>query len=261
MIFFTLNRRSIAGVGLSTLLENFVKVINKNEHSPFLRENYKNILDVAHSTNPAIAKTLVNTIDNDPARRNTGAYLNNHYNLLEFQSKLEKKITSNDSQQNLLESNPKFFLKIMEKKLAHLNASKIIDDTLLPKDLVYQLKMASQYSIYESYNVFAYFIERLVLMYEDTDEAKKLIRNSFSELLEVCGLIKLLSIRNADKIKSLLDVLSLGDKENESLHSQFIDEETKSIVLNLLSKGKTIQEISNFLPIDIELIQELEIKL
>lgn len=261
MIFFTLYKKSIAGVGLTPLLKDFVKVINNNPHSPFLRENYKNIIDVAHSTDPQIAKTMLNTIDNDPARRNTGVYLKNHFSFLEFQSKLEKKLNPNESEQTLLESNPDFFLDIIEKKLARLNGSKNVNDRLFPKDLIYQLKLASQYSISESFNAYSYFIERLVLMYEDTDEAKKLISSSFNELLEACDLIKLLAIRNADKIKNLLDVISSEAKENEPFINQYldIDNETRATILNLLNKGKTVQEISNFIEMDIEIVKSLEL--
>src|SRR5690606_33152831 len=123
------------------------------------------------------------------------------------------------------------------------NASKSAGDNLFPRDLVYQLKMASHYSIYESHNAFSYFIERLVLMYENTDESKKLIRKSFIELLEVCNLIKLLSIRNADKIRSLLDVLSTDVKEN---NTEVLDNGTQEEILKYHNKGKTAEEISVF---------------
>ncbi len=146
----------------------------------------------------------------------------------------------------------------MKKKLARLNATKSPTDNLYPKDLIYQLKIASLYSIYESYNTFSYFIERLVTMYENTDEVKKLIRNSFLELLEVCNLTKLLSIRNTDKIRSLLDIISLDEREKElSSKSIDIEEDTKILVVNLLKKGKNPQEISDFLEIEIEKINNL----
>lgn len=255
MIFFTLNKGRIDGVGLKPLLENFIKVINKNPYSPFLRENYKKILDVAHSTDPTMAKAMINSFDNDTARLNTGAYLDNHYNLLEFQSKLERKLSSNDTEKSLLENNPKFFNKIIEKKLARLNASKIVNDDFYPKDLVYQLKVASQYSIYESRNTFSYFIERLVMTYENKDEAKKIIRKSFLELLEVCNLVKLLSIRNAHKIKSLLDVISDNTQEAEinleDIKSELGKETYNSIIL-LLQKGKEPKDIANLFDIGIE---------
>ncbi len=254
MIFFTLYRKSIAGVGIKPMLEKFISAINKNPHSPFLRENYKNILDVAHSIDPTTAKTLVNSFDNDTARLNTGAYLDNHYNLLEFQSKLEKKLNSNENEQILLEKNLDFFKKVVDKKLSRLNASKTISDELYPKDLIYKLKIASQYSIYKSNNAFSYFIERLVMKYEDTDEAKKLIRNSFAELLEVCNLIQLLSIRNADKIKSLLDVLSIVE---EDVLEEEIDDKTIKSIIHFLEKGKTAQEIANFLEVDIKQIERI----
>lgn len=54
-----------------------MNAINNNSHSPSLRERYKNILDVAYSTDPEIAKMLVNSFDKDIARFNTGAYLGN----------------------------------------------------------------------------------------------------------------------------------------------------------------------------------------
>lgn len=254
MIFFTLNRKSISGIGLKPLLENFAKIINKNPNSPFLRENYKNILDVAYSTDPEIAKTIVNSFDNDTARLNTGTYLNNHLNLLEFQSKLEKKLSPSESEQKLLESNSNFFNKIIEKKLARLNAVKSSDDGLYPKDLVYQLKMASKYSIYESHNAFSYFIERLVIIYQDTDESKNLIRKSFLELLEVCNLIKLLSIRNADKIRSLLDVLSSDTNENVT---EELDEDTRTNILKSHNKGKSAEEISDWFEIDLQIVKKL----
>jgi hypothetical protein len=254
MIFFTLYRKYVTGVGLKPLLEYFVKFVNSNPHSPFLRENYKNILDVAHSTDPEIAKTLVNSFDKDTARLNTGAYLGNHLNLLDFQAKLEKKLRSNESEQTLLENNPKFFNKIIEKKLARLNASKSAGDNLYPRDLVYQLIMASQYSIHESHFTFSYFIERLVLMYENTDESKKLIRKSFTELLEVCNIIKLLSIRNADKIRSLLDLLSTDIKEN---NTEELDNETQEEILKYHNKGKTAEEISVFFEIDLKIVNNL----
>ncbi|MBL7913637.1 MAG: hypothetical protein JNL49_01200 [Bacteroidia bacterium] len=254
MIFLSLYRKCVTGVGLKPLLENFIKFVNHNPHSPFLRENFKNILDVAHSTDPEIAKTLVNSFDKDLARINTGAYLSNHFSLLEFQAKLEKKLNPNENEQSLLEKNPKFFNKIIEKKLARLNASKTVGDNLYPKDLVYQLKMASQYSIYESHNAFSYFIERLVMMYQDTDESKKLIRKSFLELLEVCNLIKLLSVRNADKIRSLLDVLSSDTNEN---NAEEPDDDTRTDILKYHSKGKTAEEISDFLEIDIKVVKKI----
>ncbi|QQS30426.1 MAG: hypothetical protein IPM47_05635 [Sphingobacteriales bacterium] len=261
MILFTLHKKSIDSFGLKQLLDNLIRAINNNPHSPSLRENYKKILDVAHSTDPQIAKALVNSFDNDTARFNTGAYLGNHLNLLEFQSKINKKLNPDESEQSLLENNPKFFNQIIEKKLARLNASKSVVDNLLPKNLVYQLKIASEYSIFESHNAFSYFIERLVLMYEDTDESKKLIYNSFLELIDVCNLIKLLSIRNADKIRSLLDVLSPSDEENKTIqnHNTEIDNDTRNTILNLLSKGKTVQEIAAFLEIEIEVVKLLNV--
>lgn len=259
MIIFTLYKKSIAGIGLKPIIENFMRIINSNPHSPFLRDNYKNILDVIHSIDPVIAKTLVNSFETDTARLNTGAYLNNHYNLLEFRSKFEKKINPNDNQKTLLENNPKFFKKIIDKKLGRLNATKSADDELIPKDLIYQLKMASKYSITECYNPYSYFIERMVLMYEDTEESKKLIRNSFSELLEVCNLIKLLSIRNADKIKSLLDVISTVETVEPLRNlNRIIDDSTTSTILNLLDKGKSAEEISLFMEIDLETVKDVQ---
>jgi hypothetical protein len=259
MIFIKLDRKSISGIGLRPLLENFVKAINNNPYSPSLRENYKNILDVTHSVDPTLAKTLVNKFDNDTARHNTGAYLGNHLNLLEFQSKLDKKLNPNVNEQKLLENNPKYFNKIIKNKLARLNASKSAPDGFYPKDLVYQLKMASQYSIYESHNTFLYFIERLVIMYQDTDESKNLIRKSFLELIEVCEIIKLLSIRNSDKIQSLLDVLSTNKRENNTIQNQVeeLDEDTRNDILRFHSKGKTAEEISTFFTIQIEIVKTL----
>jgi len=259
MIVFTLSKKGIESVDLKKLFESFIKAINNNPHSPSQRKNFKNILDVAHSTDPEIAKALVNSFDKDTARLNTGAYLGNHLNLLEFQSKLNKKLNPNESEQILLERNPIFFDKIVEKKLAKLNATKVAGDNLPPKDLVYQLKIASENSIYESHNAFSYFIERLVLFYENTDEAKKLIRNSFLELVEVCNLIKLLSIRNAGKIQSLLDVLSSSDEENRTLQNQIteIDIDKRDIILDLLSRGKTAEEISSVFDIEIEIVKAL----
>lgn len=261
MVMLTLYKKSISGVGLKPIIENFMKIVNNNPYSPSLRDNYRNILDVVHSTDPVIAKTLVNSIETDRARINTGAYLNNHFNLLEFKAKFDEKLNPNESQKALLEKNPQFFKKIIEKKLGYLNASKNTSDGLVPKDLIYQLKMASQFSILESHNAYSYFIERLVLMYEDTEESKKLISNSFSELLEICDLIKLLSIRNADKIKSLLDVIS--SSENRDSPEEFlseIDDNTKDLIFNLIRKGKTTEEISNFLAINIDLIDSIIIQ-
>ncbi|MBK9632893.1 MAG: hypothetical protein IPO62_17865 [Saprospiraceae bacterium] len=259
MIFFTLYRKSISGIGLRPLLEDLVKAINNNPHSFSLRENYKNILDVAFSTDPEIARTLVNSFDKDIARLNTGAYLDNHLNLLEFQAKLEKKLDPSYNEQKLLESNSKFFHKIIEKKLARLNASKSAGGSLYPKDLVYQLKMASQYSIYESQNAYSYFIERLVMMYQDTEESKVLIRKSFLELLDVCNLIKLLSIRNAEKIQSLLDILSTNKVENDSFQIQFeeLDEDTRNDILKFYRKGNTAEEISSFFNIQLEIVKAI----
>lgn len=259
MILFTLKNMSIPGISSRPLLENFVKLINNNPHSPSLRENYKNILDIAYSTDPGIAKTLVNCFDKDIARLNTGAYLGNHLNLLEFQSKLDEKLSRSNNEQKLLESNPGFFNKIVEKKLARLNASKRTGDGLSPKDLVYQLKMASQDSIYGSHNTYSYFIERLVLMYEDTNESNTLIRKSFLELIEVCGLIKLLSIRNSDKIQSLLDVLSTNKRENDAFQSQIeeLDQDTQNDILRYHNKGKTAEEISTWFEIQLETVKAL----
>lgn len=259
MIVITLHKKNIKGIELKQLFNNFIRAINNNPHSSSLRKNYKNILDVAHSLDPDIAKALVNTFDNDTARLNTGAYLNNHLNLLELQKKIENKLNSQESEQRLLERNPKFFNKIIENKFARLNATKEIGDKFYPKDLIYQLKLASEYSIYESHTAFSYFIERLIMLYENTDESKKLIRNSFLELLEVCNLIKLLSIRNAGKIKSLLDVISDYDNENDTLHKEevVIDDDTKNIVINLFKKGKTVKEISDFIDIEIDIVNSL----
>lgn len=259
VIFFTLYKKGISGVGLKPLLENFVKAVNNNPHSPSLRENYKNILDVAYSTDPEIAKTLVNSFDKDVARLNTGAYLSNHLNLLEFQSKLNKSVNPNYTERKLLESNFKFFSKVIDKKLALLNASKQADDGLYPRDLVYQLKIASQQSIYESHNAFSYFIERLVIMYQDTAESKGLIRKSFLELIEVCDIIKLLSIRNSDKIQSLLDVLSNSISENDSFQIKMerLDEDTRNDILKFHSRGNTAEEISSFFKIELDVVRSL----
>lgn len=256
MIFLTLYNKNITGVGLKPLMENFIRLITNNHHSPYLKNNYKNILDIAHSLDPDIAKALVNTFDTDTARHNTGSYLNNHLSLLEFSSKFDEKINQNKSQQSLLQNNPNFFKKVIDNKLSRLNGTKNTGDNLIPKDLIYKLKIASQHSVLDSYNAYSYFIERLVLKYEDTEESKKLIRNSFSELLEVCNLIKLLSIRNADKIKSLLDVILIEETERPSdIKNIDVDDLTKVTISNLFVKGKTYQEISDFLEIDMEVIK------
>ncbi len=258
MIFYTLSKKNIAGIGLTSLLQDFIRVINSNPHSPYLKENYKRILDVAYSTDPTIAKALVNSFDKDVARQNTGAYLNNHLNLIEFQSKLDKKSENKKTEKQLLEENTEYFIEIFEKKLARLNVSKYASDSYYPKDLVYILKISSEYSIYESHNVFSYFIERLNILYQNTDEANKLIRKSFLELIDACNLVKLLSIRNAEKIKSLLDILSV-DNNGVGFKGALedIDNETYSMVNNLLNKGKTAEEISIFLEIDIEIINAI----
>lgn len=257
MIFMTLNERNISGVGIKTLFEKFIKVLNKNSHSPFLRENYQSILDVAYATDPTIAKTYINALDNDNARLNTGAYLNNHLNLLEFQSKLENALKGNDNEQHLIEGNPKYFNKIIEKRLARLNAQKFVNDKLIPKDLVYQLKMASEDSIYNSYNAFSYFIERLVIMYENTEEAGKIIRKSFLELLDVCNLIKLLSIRNADKIKSLLDVIAKDQDINTSVEAirKEIGEEKYQTIVDFLNKEIQPNQLAIVSGIDVSIIR------
>lgn len=260
MIFYTLYKKNISGIGLTSLLQDFIRVINNNPHSPYLKENYKKILDVAYSTDPAIAKALVNSFDTDVARQNTGAFLNNHLNLIEFQSKLDKKLEGKKTEKQLLEENTKYFVKIFEKKLARLNTSKHPDDRCYPKDLVYILKIASEYSIYKSHNAFSYFIERLNILYQNTDEANKLIRKSFLELTEVCNLVKLLSIRNAEKIKSLLDILNINkdivSNELNLVHND-IDGETYKMVVKFLNNGKTAKEISRFLGIDIEIINSI----
>jgi predicted transcriptional regulator len=257
MIFITLKAKNTPGIGLKQLGENFIENLNTNPASPFLRKNYRKILDVFYEVDPMMAKALVNSFDKDRARMNTGAYLNNHLNLLEFQSKLEKTIEDNRGEQLLLEGNPKYFNKIIGQKLSQLNASKIPNDKLLPKDLIYQLKMASNYSIYDSYDAFSYFIERLVLQYEKTEESEKLIRKSFTELLDVCDLIKLLSIRNAEKIKSLLDIISEEDEDSlsdlESIKNEISNEKYITIV-DFLSKKIDPNQISIISEIDLEKI-------
>lgn len=260
MVFFTIYKRNNIGIGLKPLLEEFITKVNKNPHSPYLRQNFKNILDVAYPTDPVIAKTLVNSIDSDVARQNTGTYLKNHLNLIELQSKIEKKIGSNKNEQQLLEENKNYFNRIIEKKLSKLNSSKKPQDSFYPKDLLYQLKIASEYSIYDCHNAFAYFIERLIIMYQNTNEADKIIRKSFLELLEVCNLVKLLSIRNADKIKSLLEVL-----KNENLIPELdlfqikneLGEEMYDLVFKFLKNGKSVSDISAFLKIDSRIVNAI----
>ncbi|MEC7784899.1 MAG: AAA family ATPase [Bacteroidota bacterium] len=264
MIFYTLHKKNIKGIGLKKLLEDFIKVINKNSHSPFLKDNYKNILDVAYSTDPLIAKALVNSFDKDVARVNTGAFLTNHLNFKELESKIKKKAEIGKSEQRLLEENEKYFFDVIDKKFAKLNASRTNSDNDAPKDMIYQLKMASEYSIYESQNVFSYFIERVNILYENTDESMNLIRKSFLELVEVCNLVKLLSIRNAEKINSLLDVLSYEKEHEMYLNNQdtleHIDQETINLILKLKEMGKSSSEISVFTGIDYVIIEEVNIK-
>lgn len=264
MIFYTLSKKSISGIGLTSHLNEFIEVINKNQNSPYLKENFKKILDVAYSTDPIIAKALVNSFDKDVARQNTGSYLNSHLNFIEFQTNLDKIVENKKSEKQLIESNTKYFNQILEKKLARLNATKQPADSYSPKDLVYQLKIASEYSIYESHNAFSYFIERLNLLYENTDEANKLIRKCFLEMIEVCNLVKLLSIRNAEKVKSLLDILNI-DNDNifagiENVKEE-LDDQNYALVVQLLKSGKNAQEISKFLEIDVEIISSISIKL
>ncbi|MEC8883081.1 MAG: hypothetical protein VYD98_00365, partial [Bacteroidota bacterium] len=91
-----------------------------------------------------------------------------------------------------------------------------------------------------------------------------LIRKSFLELVEVCNLVKLLSIRNAEKINSLLDVLSYEKEHEMYLNNQdtleHIDQETINLILKLKEMGKSSSEISVFTGIDYVIIEEVNIK-
>src|SRR5690606_19244804 len=115
MIFINVLHKNIDGINIKVLLQKFLDVQKQKDVDPKLKSKYKNILDVAYSTDPDIAKVFINQFDKDPARRNTGAYLNNHLNFLEFQSRLQQKISSK-SEQVLIELKPKYFNSIISKK-------------------------------------------------------------------------------------------------------------------------------------------------
>lgn len=256
MILMVLMSKKIDGINLKSILGNFLDIQRQKDISPKLRDKYRNILNVAYSADPEIARVFLNIFDNDPARKNTGAYLSNHLNYLEFQSKLDQKVDQNKSEKDLIEQRPMYFNQIIDKKLALLNGSKTINDNLFPKDLIYQLDIASQKSIYDSHNAFSYFIERLVLKYENTNEAEKLIKKSYTGLLEVCNLIKLLSIRNADKIKSLFDIITADatfsqDRDVVEVKKE-IGDDNYSNTLKLIAKDFTSSEIASMLKIDID---------
>lgn len=255
MVFTGLIRRKINGLSLKELITEFVNVQRKREMTPKLRHQYRDILDAAYSTDPGIAKIFINLFDDDPARRNTGSYLGGYMKFLDFQAKLTQGLTERSDEKLILEADPTHFHQLIDRRLARLNASRIGDDELFPKDLLYQLNIASRSNLADSFNIYSYFIERMVLKYENTSEAEKLIRKSFSELLEVCSLVKLLSIRNADKIKSLFDILSLEQDlqvdEDDGTGASILDTETHDHVVKLKRKDFSPDEISSMLRIEI----------
>ncbi|WP_318640066.1 hypothetical protein [Flavobacterium ardleyense] len=263
MIFNSLNSKNVEGINLKTLLVEFLDEQKLRNINPNLRSKYLNILDVAYSADPTIAKVFINMFDTDPARKNTGTYLNNHLNFLEFQSKMNQKFTDSLTERSIIEQKPNYFERIMDKKLARLNATSKPDDELTPKDLLYQLNLASNSSIYVSHNAFSYFIERLIIKYENTDESEKLIKKSFFDLIEICKIIKLLSIRNADKIKSLLDVMSddfvKDEIEDLEIVKSKIGEKIYNNIVILFSKDLSSDEISEMLDVDLKAVETIKL--
>lgn len=95
------------------------------------------------------------------------------------------------------------------------------------------------------------------MKYENTEESDKLIRKSFLEILDVCNLVKLLSIRNAEKIKSLLDVISNEDEDLSDLESlkNEIGNAKYTTIIELLNKNIASENIATISGIDLEKIK------
>ncbi|MCW8312062.1 hypothetical protein K7A41_12580 [Sphingobacterium sp. InxBP1] len=260
MIFETINDKQQIGFSFKKIFEKLIISIKSNPQSPFLRDNYRSILDVVYESDPSLAKTFVNTIDKDSGRQNTGAYLNNHLNLLEFESKLEKELLNNTNEQFLLETKPEYFNKIIKGRLKRLNGTKMVNDKHSPRDLIYQLKLASEFSIDESHYAFSYFIERLKIMYQNTDESAKVIRKSYLELIDVCSFVRLLSIRNSDKIQSLLDIIPIDDSAQSNVDwiKAEVGEAKYLIIEDLIQKGVAIESIALMSNIDVAQIRHIE---
>jgi hypothetical protein len=261
MMFFTLNENKITNIDIKILLEKFIKKINRNAHSPFLRENFQDILEVTYSVDPLLAKTFVNSFDSDAARINTGSYLNNRLNFLEIESKLRESAENKDSQQQITNSNQHYLEEINEKRLARLNSGNSSGDSQSPKELTYLLDQASDKPIYDSRYTFSYFIQRVVAYYENTEESNNVIRKSFLELLDVCNIVKMISIRNAEKIKNLLDTISAENEDNAESEVQLLKDELGLVkynsILKLIENGTELDTISVLLDIDLLRIKQV----
>ncbi|MCU0391180.1 MAG: hypothetical protein MUE81_08685 [Thermoflexibacter sp.] len=261
-----LAQKKIQGINIKDYFNKFIQVQQNKESYTQLHDTYKNILDAMHMIDPEIAKSMVTVIDSDSARRNTGAYLSNRLEFLNFQEKNGKQLYSKSNlgkEKELIGKNTHYLDIMTEKNLAILNGTKRISDERDPKDLLFKLEYAAEKSIYDSYNSYLYFIERLVIKFENSNDSERVIRKSFSELINVCELIKLFAIHNSEKIKSLFDLFFQQETSSDATDyvtkiKEDIGEEQYNKALQLLKTNASIDVIGNVLNISNDLIEKIK---
>lgn len=176
------------------LADSFSKTIDGEQIEDYY-EFQKNIIDVAYQLDPVFAESLVNLIDDDPARSFAKA---------RAKSKLKESQNGYDfidyvrGKKDILKDKARIIEKAALKNLSLVNANKT--SPLNMEEITTLLKRASELPPKESYTVLACAIENAIKRYRDTNQAPTYLHPLFEATClgaEVCYQIAV-KICNAD---------------------------------------------------------------
>jgi hypothetical protein len=158
----------------------------------------RRIIDLAHKIDPIFAETLVNIVDQDPARK-----LSRTKNLKKYLDVIRLKDKMADANNAVLDiSTPKFmYPKAAWMNLGALNAGRVVP--LHASCLVPYIAAAADLPISESYPILAWTIENTVQRLAKTDQARTHIVPIFESTLLGAELASRITIKSSDQVKSL----------------------------------------------------------
>jgi len=201
-----------------------------------ISQRQKNIIDLAHKIDPNFASSLINLMDNDPARNNARNPIKERLTLLNT----KKTIAEEDNSSSI---NKEHYAQAAWMNLGSLNANRL--HTMHKESFNKHFEESSELDIYQSYAVLSWLIENAIIRYSNTEEAENIFYPIFNSSLLSSELTTYIISSNQESNTKVKQNIQL-DKQNK--HAITIKEGERDKAFNFI-RSWIKDNVNNYLKV------------
>ncbi|HEY9503727.1 MAG TPA: hypothetical protein VIR01_18965, partial [Pyrinomonadaceae bacterium] len=219
-----------------------------------VREQQRRLVDIAYRVDEALAKTLVDSFDDDEAKRNAQIQMR----LLEVRKTIVEEQGVQDEERVLRQIESKDVSQLGLLLLRALNAGRV--QSFHPSDVRYYLELAAGQPLEHSYSLLVWYVDNAVVRYSKTEQAASFLRPMF----DACVVGAQLAGQIAGRALIRLRALKEQSNELSSARSLFVKPGTREEAIRVMTNWferrlgtEVVIQDPYFCPEDLEWVQTI----